>query len=204
MSKLAKIAQNWDEIGNAGLTVGIKPIRIVEVNDFENDEYIEILFDIAAGPEKDFFANKQKEDGKWNGNGKFRKYYRDNTVRFFKAFITAVEKSNDGYNFAQTKGDVKQLTGKIVYGIFEKQETTMVGDDGKPVVLVKLNADNLRSKQAFLNKEIEAPDENYIRPLNDWGKKQFEENLKEAGVTPQQDEYVAADTVINVEDDLPF
>ena len=206
MSKLRELAKKgWDEVEEAGtfkqLPIGVYPLKIVEVIDNPQEEFIEVLIDIVKGEYKDYFANLQTNEGVWNWRGKFRKYYRDNTMSFFKGFITSIERSNEGYSFVQTEGDVQKLVGKYFYGVFEYQETTKVNDEGKPTVNVLLN-DRIHDIPKFNEGKVPEPQEDYVKPLNDWGKDKFQENLIEwKKENKPKDEYVAASTD---DDDLPF
>lgn len=83
------------------------------------------------------FKNDTRPDKKWN-NGAI-KYVSlkddENCVRMLKAFITAVENSNQGFKYDWNKG-VEQLNGKKIGLIFGLEEYTAT--DGKIKTTTKL------------------------------------------------------------------
>ena len=110
-------------------------------------EMMVINYDIAEGDRKDFFANKYRnntnENKKWQGV-----YYQlteDNSTKFFKGMITAIEKSNEGYKF---KFDETTLKGKLFGGIFGREEYFNI-NTGKQQFSTKLlwirNIDTIKS-----------------------------------------------------------
>ena len=211
MSKLANLAQGWDNVEEAGtfesLPVGVYKLAIVEATDFPENDYIEFLVDIAEGPYRGFFTRINKNSTGWSPSATFRKYYSDKALPFFKGFITAVEKSNPSYNFKASQGNVTALKNKYVVGIFEKQQVPVVDENGQPKVYVQLN-DRFRSIEALNEGKIEAPTEDDIKLLNDYGVKKFEEALVEwrnkKGIQAPQAAYHAAEGSIIEDDDLPF
>lgn len=194
-----------DESGEfKGLTIGVKPIRIIEVIDNDEKEYLEILFDIAAGPEKDFFTNKSV-NSTWDFNAKFYRSYKDSALSFFKSFITAVEKSNEGYSFAKTEGDVSKLVGKVLYATFENHEIPTVDDEGKPRVVVKINSNKLRSMEAFKEGKIKEPLEtDIVKMTSDYDLNKFKENYNEWVKENKPKETPVTKTETIISDDLPF
>lgn len=92
----------------------------------EEKEYGHLLrigFDIAEGEHKDFYKRKydaskeQNPDAKWPGM--YYQTVKEDDLRFFKGFITAVENSNQGYKWSW---DEKTLTGKFFGGVFGEEE----------------------------------------------------------------------------------
>jgi hypothetical protein len=94
-------------------------IKEVECVGKDYGELLNIKFDIVDGKYKDFYQKKFDELGKW-----FGMYYQTvltDNLKFFKAFITAIEKSNQGFEWEKS-WDEKQLVGKFFGGVFAEEE----------------------------------------------------------------------------------
>lgn len=134
--------ENVNEVGEfKPLPAGVYHLVIKEVIDVPEREYLDIHFDIADGEFKDYYASSKR------GFGSTIKSYKDNKIEpkksalpFFKAFITAVEKSNPGYKW---DWDESRLVGKKIVGEFGEEEYL---DNGQVKVSCKLC--NFRSFQA--------------------------------------------------------
>ena len=94
----------WETMKEAGgdfprLVPGGYVAIIKKVTDFpaEKDQYIEVEYDIAEGEFKNIALNAYERFGTWNY--KFRVYYRQKSLGFFKHFISAVEKTNQNFQF---------------------------------------------------------------------------------------------------------
>ena len=99
---------------------------IKKVVDHEDEEYLEVQYDIVRGEYKGYWTNFEKEKG-W-ANNTFRVYYREGmALRYFKSFITAIEESNKNFKFdgVHEKTLEKKYIGLII-GIREYQ-----GNDGR-------------------------------------------------------------------------
>lgn len=100
-------------------------------------------YDIAEGGEFDGYYQKRfnkaqqySSNAKWSGV--FRSTILNNegkTNGFFKGLITAIEESNNGYDFRKTNGDEKQMVGKLVGFNFGEEEYE--GYDGNVRTSVK-------------------------------------------------------------------
>lgn len=109
---MIKMPTNWKDIKEAGgdfprLTPGGYVAIIRKVTDFDKDQYMEIEYDIAEGNCKGIAASAYERFGSWNY--KFRVYYREKSLGFFKHFISEVEKTN---NFTFDFGNVNCLVNK--------------------------------------------------------------------------------------------
>ena len=98
---------------------------------------------------KGYFATLQTNSGK--NYGRITRSYKANALPFFKAFITAVEKSNPGYKW---NWDEKTLNGKFCAVAFRDEEYL---SDGQ--IKVRAKPDEIRSLQALRAGEIK------IKPL---------------------------------------
>lgn len=186
---------NWDEIKNTDEVVSfdnLKPgayvCKVLKVEDVESKEYLKIAFDISEGDYKgyfkDLFDSDTKEDKKWPNMGMLYRSYKKSAERFFASFITAVEKSNDGYRW---NFDEQTLKGKTFVANFREEE--YVNDQGE--LKVSLKVGEVRSIQALRDGNI--------KPLEI--KKVSEEVLREYGLLDNKETKVS---VQDIPDDLPF
>ena len=148
-----KPIEGWDLINEAGELKKLPPeafaCKIIEVIDVAEKEYFDVYFDIAEGEFKGYFATLQTNSGK--NYGRITRSYKANALPFFKAFITAVEKSNPGYKW---NWDEKTLNGKFCAVAFRDEEYL---SDGQ--IKVRAKPDEIRSLQALRAGEIK------IKPL---------------------------------------
>ena len=140
--------EGWDLINEAGelkrLPAGPQACKIIEVVDVSDKEYFDVYFDIAEGEFKGYFAALQANTGK--NYGRITRSYKTNALPFFKAFITAVEKSNPNYKWDWNE---KSLSGKFCAVNFRDEEYMV---DGEVKVMAK--AFEIRSLQSLRAGEI--------------------------------------------------
>lgn len=116
-------------------------IGITRVEDHPDKEYLQIEYDIAEGPLKNYYFELNAKFGFWGGN--FIKSYKDKALPFFKQFIEAVQASNRGYKWDCNEGKlVRKLVGAVL------QLETYTNRDGetkeKLAVVQLLPADEIR------------------------------------------------------------
>ena len=178
-----KPIEGWDLIDEAGslkkLPAGPQACKIIEVIDVPEKEYFDVYFDIVEGEFKGYFATLQANSGK--NYGRITRSYKANALPFFKAFITAVEKSNAGYKWDWNE---KSLNGKDCAINFRDEEYLSDGE-----IKVRAKADEIRSLQALRAGEIK------IKPL-----KKYEGELP-LDNTPHD---ANLDTIEIDDDKLPF
>lgn len=90
---------------------------ITKVEDLTDKEYIKVEYDIAEGDNKNYYRELFDSKGFWGG--KFIKSYKEKALPFFKAFITAVTKSNKGFVW---NDDEKTLVRKLVGLVLAEEE----------------------------------------------------------------------------------
>jgi len=99
-----------------------KILKVV-VEDKDYGALLRIGFDIAEGEHKDYFRrlfDKTKvsnPDAKWRGM--YYQTIKEEDLRYFKGFITAIENSNSGFKWAW---DEQKLVGKLFGGVFGQEE----------------------------------------------------------------------------------
>jgi len=108
----------------------------VESKEKPYGELLRIAFDIAEGEHKDFYRRKYDKDMQFGSDVKWKGMYyqtvKQDDLRFFKGFITSIEKSNNGYKW---DWDEKKLVGKLFGGVFGEEEYQ--GNDGNVKTSVK-------------------------------------------------------------------
>lgn len=168
------------------LKAGPYVCKIIQAVDVPDKEYIRVEFDIIHGDSKGYFqaiydASKANEGGKepkWRGM--LIRSYKTSALPFFKAFITAVEKSNQGYKW---NWDEKTLKDKIVAVNFREEE--YVNMQGERACIVK--PFEFRSIEAFKAGKVE------VAPLYTLEKQHIPAPESEKTVVSKE-----------VEDQLPF
>lgn len=154
-----KPIEGFDLISEAGelvsLKKGIYGLEIKDVVDVPDREYLEIYFDITKGEFANYYATWKANDGK--DHSKTIRSYKTSALPFFKAFTTAVEKSNPGYHW---DWDEKKLIGKKVIGVFGEEE--YVKEDKTIGVVVRIQ--DFRSLEAYQKGEIQIPE---LKKLSD-------------------------------------
>lgn len=114
-----KKIENWENIKeNSGfkkLPVGGYVVKILNVKDVPEKEYLKVSFDIAEGEEKGFFKKQYDEDTrssdkKWPNAGSFIRSYKTTAAPMFRGFTNAIENSNKGYKW---DFDEKSLVNKV-------------------------------------------------------------------------------------------
>lgn len=149
-----KPIEGYDLINEAGdfkrLPAGIYGVTITKVVDNPKNEYLEVYCDITQeGEFKHYF--KQLTDAGLTDTSKSFRSYKANALPFFKAFITAIEKTNSGYHW---DWDESKLVGKKVMAVFGEEE--YVANDGS--VKVATRCVEFRSYEAFKEGRIKVPE----------------------------------------------
>lgn len=184
-----KKIEGYEKINEAGeykkLPVGPYVVKITNVVDNVEKEYIEIYFDIVEPKEyKDYFKNLGQETNK--DYSKTIRSYKTAAMPFFKSFTTSVEKSNNGY---QWNWDEKSLIGKfVVVNMAEEEYDDGVSDEIKTSVKVR----QFRSGEAYRKGEVKILDK---KCLSDDEKAKFDARVNPA---------ISETTVEINDDDLPF
>lgn len=184
---------NWDEINKDevvefdSIPAGPQVCKILKVQDIEDKEYLKIAFDIKDGDYKDFFKQQfdrdTRDDKKWPQSGILYKSYKKSAERFFAAFITAIEKSNDGFHW---NWDEQSLVGKTFVANFREEEYVSDGE-----LKSSMKCHEPRSTQALRDGKIKV-----LEP-----KRLTEKELADAGL---YEEAAKVNVILQDDDDLPF
>lgn len=137
---------NWDDVKASGdfekLPAGGYVIRILEVEDVPDKKYLQVIYDIAEGTEKGRFS------GEWGAEHpfahRFVRSYKNEAAGMFKAFINAVEASNEGYTWNWKE---QTLVGKILGVVigYEEYNTTMGTVSQRTYIRSVKSADDIRA-----------------------------------------------------------
>ena len=135
----AKIGGSFNRI-----TAGTHTVRILKVEDVKssNDRAMIVLsLDVCQGEFKDYYKNKYNYVEENYGGAKWgcilKQVYDGNSASYFKGMITAIEKSNQGYNYKNSGYDETTLKGKIACGVFDYGDPWK-NDDGEMVRTIKI------------------------------------------------------------------
>lgn len=144
--------QETEVLSGGGLPKGIYPLQIKNVNDVSDREYLEVMVDIVKNPNYSGYFKKladANENGRYPNIGIWRASYKESAAKFFKAFITAVQKSNPNYVWDWNE---KSLIGKYCVGVFDEEEYEYNDE-----VKVSVRLREIRSIDAYKNNEIKMP-----------------------------------------------
>lgn len=117
-------------------------IRITKATNNPGKKRVEFEFDIAAGEFKGYFQGLYDRAHFWGGN--FSKSYTEKAMGFLRAFVDAVQESNEDANgiIVDVDGtedvDETKLVGKLVGMVVGEKE--YIGNDGQ--IKVKLDTYN--------------------------------------------------------------
>ena len=174
-----KPIEGYDLVNEAGefkrLPAGIYGVKITKVVDVPEKEYLEIYCDITKGEYANYF--KALVDNGLKDSSKTIRSYKTNALPFFKAFITAIEKTNPGFVW---DWDEQKLVGKNVMAVFGEEYLK----DGE--VKVRTNLVEFRSLDAYKEGKIKVPE------------------LKKIELTPDLDIETEVSTPLLSDDELPF
>jgi len=121
---------------------------ITSVKDVTDKEYLKIEYEIAEGEFKGYYRELEASKGFWGAS--FIKSYKESALPFFKAFITSVEKSNNGFKFAN---DETKLRGKYVGLVLGEEEYR--GNDGS--IKTRLYVDQVHSVDKIKSGDFKVP-----------------------------------------------
>ena len=111
-------AKGFEKLPMGGYVCGI-----TAVEDFPNQEYLKLEFDIAEGEYKNTYRQLYEARNFWAG--KFNAFYTEKGKSYFKSMLTAFEKSNKGFVF---NNDEKTLKRKFIGLVIGYRE--YIGNDG--------------------------------------------------------------------------
>ena len=120
---------NWKEVPAAGsssmLPAGGYVAVITAVEDVASKEYLRFTYDIAEGEHKGFF-----EDDDRVYTHQFTRSYTKRAENYMSQFLECVEASSEGFSLDGWNNNEKDLVGKLVGIIVQREDyTNQNGDD---------------------------------------------------------------------------
>ena len=109
---------NWGAVEEAKeferLSSGGYVCKIVSITDNPQKEYLKVVLDVAEGEFKNFGADAEKRNNNdWSYIRMFRSY-KEKAQGMFKAFLSALEKSNPNFKADAFDGDENKLIGLFI------------------------------------------------------------------------------------------
>lgn len=139
------------------ITTGAYVCKILEVDDNNDKQLLKMKFDITQGEFKEYFKKHFEQYKEWASQGIKWQSYKPNSYAFLKNLVTALERSNSGYNFKATNGDFTKFANKLFVGVFGEEEIPFADEQGLPIVIVKLQS--IRSLEALKAGDVKIPTE---------------------------------------------
>ena len=104
--------------------------KITDVEDNPSSEKLNITYEIAEGPWKNYYSDDWGKRNKW-AHTHSQSYKDGYAIGYFKKMLEAIEASNDGFTIAdwQKRSDENELKDLKVGIIFQERE--YIGNDGK-------------------------------------------------------------------------
>lgn len=119
----------WTEVSAAGssslLPAGGYVAVITAVEDVESKEYLRFTYDIAEGQHKGFFESDDRVY-----THQFTRSYKEKASGFMRRFLDCVEGSNDDFTIDGWDNDERDLVGKLVGIVVQREDyTNNAGED---------------------------------------------------------------------------
>lgn len=184
--------------------------EIKSVEDVPEKEYLKVGYDIAEA-----LSEEQKEFvGMYEKRKKERDFdypttvvsYKENSLPFFKGFVTALENSNKGYEW---DNDETKFVGKLIGFVIGEEEYEGKDRNGAPKVKVRTYVAERHSVDAIKEGDFQVPEfkklahgvaERTPNPFANNGSTPTEKNpFDNVEVTSEPEGFMAMD-----DDDCPF
>lgn len=131
---------NWDSIQSSGngeftpLPAGAYVARITDAVDFEQKEYVEVIFDIAEGPHAGFYSDDWGKAHPYAHHVYFS--YKETALGMLKGRLDAITASNPGFDAqaAWNAGRLDMFVGRLMGVNLQEEEYERDGE-----VRVRLN-----------------------------------------------------------------
>lgn len=133
--------------------------RIVNVQDVPEKEYLKVFYDIAeaVSPEQEEFVGmyeRRKAERQFEYPSTVVSY-KENSLAFFKGFVTALESSNTKYKF---DSDESKMVGLKIGFVIAEEEYEGRDKNGAPKIKVRTYVAERHSVQAIKDGDFNVPD----------------------------------------------
>lgn len=149
---------NWESVEESTpfekLPAGGYVIKIVDVEDMADKEYLNVVYDIKEGEYSGFYSDDFGRLNPWAH--RFVRSYKDSAAGMFKQFLARLEDSNRDFSISswQRKSDERDLIG-LELGIVlqNEQYTNNQGEDKE-----RLNVVGVYAAQDIRNGDYKLPE----------------------------------------------
>lgn len=142
-------AKEFERLGSGGYVC-----RIVKIIDNPAKEYLQVFMDVAEGGFKNYGADAEKRNGNdWSYIRMYRSY-KEKALGMFKAFLSAIEKSNQNFKADAFDGDEQKLVGLLIGVVLGYEEYQK--NDG--TIGIRTYVRTLTSADKIRKKEFKVPD----------------------------------------------
>lgn len=203
-----KKIDNWSDIQEFTRfknPVGGFICEIKEVEDVPDKEYLKIYYDIAEAvtPDQQEFVGmytKRKKEKDFDYPSTIVSY-KDSSLGFFKGFVTALEKSNKGYEW---DNDETKFVGKLIGFVIGEEEYEGQDKNGATKIKVRTRVTERHSVDAIREGDFTTPE---FKKLEQKSVKSqpnpFANNGSQSAFEPKEEEPTFA-ALSEEEDDCPF
>ena len=166
-------AGEFERLGAGGYVCKITKVTDVTVNENTGKgDYLQIEYDIAEGPHKDYY--KQMEENLKFWGGRYIRSYKEKALPMFKRMCSAVSKSNPGFIFdgGKQNSNEQTLVGKYIGLVLGEEE--YIGNDGSKKTRLYVNTEkdisDIRSGKFKVPelKKLANEDDNNTQSSNDF------------------------------------
>lgn len=178
--------------------------EIKTVEDVADREYLKVGYDIAEAlseNQKEFVGMYAKRKAERDFDYPTTVVsYKENSLPFFKGFVTALENSNKGYKW---DNDENKFVGKKIGFVIGEEEYEGRDKNGMPKVKVRTYVAERHSVQAIKDGDFEVPEfKKLSQPVVDRPVNPFEQSVNSTPITPDPIEGGGFEAVDD--DDCPF
>lgn len=178
--------------------------EIKTVEDVADREYLKVGYDIAEAlseDQKEFVGMYAKRKAERDFDYPTTVVsYKENSLPFFKGFVTALENSNKGYKW---DNDENKFVGKKIGFVIGEEEYEGRDKNGMPKVKVRTYVAERHSVQAIKNGDFEVPEfKKLSQPVVDRPVNPFEQSVNSTPIAPDPIEGGGFEAVDD--DDCPF
>ena len=148
-------AKDFERLGSGGYVC-----KIVSITDNPQKEYLKVVMDVAEGDFKDYGANGEKRNNNdWSYIRMYRSY-KESAYGMFKAFLSALEKSNPNFKANEFDGDENKLVGLFLGVVLGFEE--YLKKDG--TLNVRTYVKTLTTPEKIRNHDYKVPDLKKLNP----------------------------------------
>lgn len=178
--------------------------EVKTVEDVADREYLKVGYDIAEAlseDQKEFVGMYAKRKAERDFDYPTTVVsYKENSLPFFKGFVTALENSNKGYKW---DNDENKFVGKKIGFVIGEEEYEGRDKNGMPKVKVRTYVAERHSVQAIKDGDFEVPEfKKLSQPVVDRPVNPFEQSVNSTPITPDPIESGGFEAVDD--DDCPF